>query len=136
MRAAVSMRLLKTVAFVSLAVLAACQDSGEERVASCDGCECEDYCVALCERVEAECGGTSLGRCSQGCFRFLPTVCRVDTVEARDCSYLEEEAECYEAFASENGDCTRPHMPPGVCEADYDCAYDGTVCEVESNLCL
>jgi hypothetical protein len=134
-----SMRPWGSVFVVALACLLGCgDDSSSDEPGVCTECECEDYCIALCQHVNAECGGTSVRDCSEGCFEFEPSVCPVDSVEARDCLDLDEEAECYEAIGSGEGDCTLGSpMPPGICDpADGGGCYGANDhCDVETSLC-
>jgi len=115
-----------------------CQDSGDgDQPASCSECACEDYCVALCQRVDDECGGTRVRNCTEGCFALEPDVCPVGSVPVRECALLAQEAECYEVVGSGDGDCFRSGLPPGLCRGDgsaLECGLNAH-CNAATSMC-
>jgi hypothetical protein len=133
------MRLSGWVLVGALACLIGCgDDSSADEPASCPECECEEYCVQLCELVDLDCGGTSVRACTEGCFEFEPSICPIDSLLVRDCALLDNEASCYEALASPHGDCTSSSgIPPGLCHPDNDFGCNsGAYCDADTMLCV
>jgi hypothetical protein len=124
--------LFGRLAFLVLWVSSCSEPSKRDEPPSCDDCECEDYCRALCSHVDTTCGGSSIDACLQGCFDTSLAICPLDSIAARSCDDLEDEASCYES----NSEYCAQSVPLGLCEPGLNvlCSF-GQYCDPETSMC-
>jgi len=73
---------------------------------SCDditrAVECAGYCVSLCAKAAGCQAGFDQAACESGCASH-PSKCNLASVDARDCTHVKSESECYVTYGQPHG---------------------------------
>jgi hypothetical protein len=105
--------------------------------------DCARYCEAVCARAVSCDSAVDQAACGMGCAQKLG-VCNMASIDARDCTHIQQETRCYVIAGSARNDNTSPstdtacmssgHDEGSLCDSSSDCD-PGLACIASTSLC-